>query len=180
MKSDTIRNPVNTFAHVNTRQKIHVLGCCLHQRHGNSECLLKRIKGQNLVVKECAGGSSSAGSDGSHSAFGNGERMLNNGTSTVFSGINFNIHRREHLCVPHRRIVFRSNTVWTSWQDQPRFVIRRQGKHVSEFGFLNVAESPATIELYDTGAGARAESNRYYNGKRGAGKSKNGNCGALR
>ena len=170
--SDEIRydpqSRVNTFAHVNHTAENPRLGVllCINGT-GILNAWLKRIAGQNLSYNEmnALAATVPAGSDGAVILpFGNGaERVLNNrNIGSVFSGINFNIHRREHLLrAAQEGIVF-------SFQ-YGMDIMAKTGIHVSVIraGKANMFLSPvfcetlagitgATIELYDTDGAAGA------------------------
>ena len=78
--------------------------------------------GENLSYEEMNQLASNVpvGSDGvSVLPFGNGaERVLNNkNIGSVFNGINFNIHGKEHLLGQRRKeLFFHLNTEWISWK----------------------------------------------------------------
>ncbi|QGY45283.1 carbohydrate kinase [Maribellus comscasis] len=94
---------VNTFAHVNHSLENPRLGVllCINGT-GILNAWLKRIIGENLSYEEMNKLATKIpiGSEGiSILPFGNGsERVLNNkNISSIFSGINFNIHQKGHL-----------------------------------------------------------------------------------
>ncbi len=94
---------VNTFAHVNHSTENTRLGIllCINGT-GILNAWLKRMIGENITYEELNRMASEIpiGSGGvSVLPFGNGaERVLNNkNTSSIFSGINFNIHNKGHL-----------------------------------------------------------------------------------
>ena len=94
---------INTFAHVNHSTENTRLGVllCINGT-GILNAWLKRMVGENVSYDELNQMASNApiGSDGvSILPFGNGaERVLNNkNIGSAFSGINFNIHQKDHL-----------------------------------------------------------------------------------
>jgi len=94
---------VNTFAHVNHEAKDPRLGVllCINGT-GILNAWLKRMVGENISYEEMNTLASSVaiGSDGlTILPFGNGaERVLNNkNIGSKISGLNFNIHQKEHL-----------------------------------------------------------------------------------
>lgn len=102
IKYDTLSR-VNTFAHVNHSTENPRLGVllCINGT-GILNAWLKRIIGENNSYDELNRMAQDIpiGSDGiSILPFGNGaERVLNNkNISSMFSGINFNIHKKSHL-----------------------------------------------------------------------------------
>lgn len=159
---------VNTFAHVNhsaDHPRLGVLLCI--NGTGILNAWMKRIAGQNLNYSEMneLAASVPIGSDRiTILPFGNGaERVLNNrDVGSVFSGINFNIHRREHLLrAAQEGIVFS----FKYGMD----VMEKTGIRVSVIcaGKANMFLSPvfrdtlagvtgAAIELYDTDGSAGA------------------------
>jgi xylulokinase len=105
--SDKIRydsqSRVNTFAHVNHSEENPRLGVllCINGT-GILNAWLKRMAGENMSYEEMnsLAGNVPVGSHGlTVMPFGNGaERMLNNrNIGSVISGLEFNIHRKEHL-----------------------------------------------------------------------------------
>ena len=159
---------VNTFAHVNhsaIQPRLGVLLCI--NGTGILNAWLKRIATQNMSYSKMneLAAAVPIGSDGvTILPFGNGaERVLNNrDIGSVFGGINFNIHRSEHLLrAAQEGIVFS----FKYGMD----IMEKTGIHVSVIraGKANMFLSPvfretlagvtgAVIELYDTDGSAGA------------------------
>ncbi len=98
------KNRINTFLHVNHSDKVRRLGIllCINGT-GISNSWIKKIlfnSGSSYDEMNSFAGNVNIGSDGlTFLPFGNGaERMLENTEpGALFSGLNFNLHKRDHL-----------------------------------------------------------------------------------
>ncbi|MCG6185961.1 xylulokinase [Maribellus maritimus] len=153
---------VNTFAHVNHSLENPRLGVllCINGT-GILNAWLKRIIGENLSYEEMNKLATNIpiGSEGiSILPFGNGsERVLNNkNISSIFSGINFNIHQKGHLLrAAQEGIVFSFKYGMEIMQNigiDAKIIRAGKANMFSSPVFRETlaAISGATIELYNT------------------------------